>query len=305
MATMTETPETTAQQTIHEYHAEAHVLSGELQRPVQQKIEKHAPVSLKGRRGGHITRAVEDVSIEGLITVKKGFSRVSGSQSVKHNGWVTLSTSILEGLNVFEIVTADRVVAQLSTDHLDDRKSHVPRVTFLGSQFNGLRLSGFPLNLEFDLGICGEKPADDRAYLEESTFLKRIREQAAAIASTKDLPVAVKEQYDKRLATIDELISHGSLNGDGKATSVSCSLVKSIDIRNIPIPGLRAIGNLLLVPEFGVVSLAELEVGVEPVPDFPKPSNYFTLKMFDIQLGCVGHGTLDGGGGNVNGTHKP
>ena len=31
----------------HQYHAEAHVLSGKLERPIEQVIEQHAPVSLK------------------------------------------------------------------------------------------------------------------------------------------------------------------------------------------------------------------------------------------------------------------
>jgi len=308
MATMTETPETMSTEIKYEhmYHAEAHVLSGALERPIEQKIEKHAPVALKDLRGAHLTRSTQDISIEGLISYKRGHTRVSGSRSRKHQGWVTLSTSILEGLNVFEIVTADRVVAQLSTDHLPDNR-YVPRVTFLGTQFNGIRLSGFPINLEIDLGICGDKPAGDRPYLEESSFLRRIREQAetlsGTIAKAKDLPVGIKDQYDKRLATINELISH-SLNGNGKA-SVTCSLVKSIDIRNAPIPGLRTVGNLLLIPEFGTVALGELEVGIEPMTGFTRPSNYFTLRMVDIVLGCVGHGTVQGGGGSVNGGTRP
>src|SRR5258708_39335682 len=110
MATMTETPETTSNQKneppSHEFHAEAHVLSGHLQRPIEQKIEDHAPVSLKGRRSGHLTRETEDVSIEGLVTFERGHTRVSGSKSLKPgHGWVTLSTSILDGLHVIEIVT--------------------------------------------------------------------------------------------------------------------------------------------------------------------------------------------------------
>ena len=63
---MTDTPKADgAVVRSHDYHAEAHVLSGELQRPVEQKIEQHAPVTLKGPRGGHLTRLAEEVSIEG------------------------------------------------------------------------------------------------------------------------------------------------------------------------------------------------------------------------------------------------
>src|SRR5258708_35864145 len=83
----------------HHYHAEAHVLSGDLKRPVEQKIEQHAPVSLKSLRGGHLTRFTEDISIEGLISYKTGHTRVSGSRSLTHNVGETLATALLEGPN--------------------------------------------------------------------------------------------------------------------------------------------------------------------------------------------------------------
>src|ERR1700685_726446 len=117
MATMTEPTAGSAVIPSHDYHAHAHVFTGELKHPIKQKIEPQAPVKLNDRRGGHLTRYAEDVSIEGLITFAKGRTRVSGARSLKNNGWVTLSTSILEGLNVFEVITADRVVSQVSTDH--------------------------------------------------------------------------------------------------------------------------------------------------------------------------------------------
>ena len=91
MATMTEPPAASSVKPSHEYHAEAHVLSGHLQRPIEQKIERQAPVTLNDRRGGHLTRYAEDVSIEGLISFTKGHTRVSGARSLKNNGWVTLS----------------------------------------------------------------------------------------------------------------------------------------------------------------------------------------------------------------------
>jgi len=84
MATMTETPETTTTlKPSHDYHAEAHVLSGHLQRPIEQKIERQAPITLNDRRGGHLTRHAEDVSVEGLISFTKGETRVSGARRRK------------------------------------------------------------------------------------------------------------------------------------------------------------------------------------------------------------------------------
>jgi hypothetical protein len=304
MATMTETPETTSKRKneppSHDYHAEAHVLSGHLQRPVEQKIEQHAPVALKGRRSGHLTRLIEDVSIEGLISFKSGLSRVSGSTSLKHHGWVTLSTSIVEGLNVFEVITADRMVSQVSTEHPLEN-GHFPHVTFLGTQFNNLRVSGFPVALTLNFGICGKKPEGDRSYLEDLPFLKSARKQTEEIAKADDLPKDVKDQYDERLARINELIEGKNGSHEPK---VICSIVESIG--KIPIPGVRSFGHVLVIPDFGTVSLGEIEVGEKKYDlSQERPSNYFELTIIKMKLGCVGTGTVTAGTTAANGTHHP
>ena len=207
MATMTEIPATVGRQTpYHDYHADASVLSAQLQRPIEQKIEPQSPVSLNDRRGGHFTRYVENVSVEGLISFTRGETRVSGSRSKKTNGWVTLSTSIIEGLRVFEIITADRVVSQVSTEHPYE-DGHFPAVTFLGTQFTNLSVGGFPLSLNFKFDICGKRPAGGRSYLQDSTFLNGVRQQTAKIADAKGLPTELKARYDERLANIDQLIA--------------------------------------------------------------------------------------------------
>jgi hypothetical protein len=303
MATMTETPGTTSSQKneppSHEFHAEAHVLSGHLQRPIEQKIERHAPVELKGRRSGHLTRFTEDVSIEGLISFKTGLTRVSGSKSLKHHGWVTLSTSIMEGLNVFEVITADRMVSQVSTEHPLEN-GHFPHVTFLGTQFNNLRVSGLPVALKLNFGICGKKPEGDKSYLRDVDFLKSVRKQTEDIAKADDLPKDVKDQYDERLARINELI--GGKNG-GHEPKVICSIVESID--KIPIPGVRSFGHVLVIPDFGTVSLGEIEVGEKKYDPTGRPSNYFELTTIKMQLGCIGTGIVTAGTTAVNGTHHP
>jgi hypothetical protein len=304
---MTETPETISSQKneppSHEFHAEAHVLSGHLQRPIEQKIEQHAPVELKGRRSGHLTRVTEDVSIEGLISFKSGLTRVSGSKSTKHHGWVTLSTSIMEGLNVFEVITADRMVSQVSTEHPLEN-GHFPHVTFLGTQFNNLRVSGFPVTLKLNFGICGKKPEGDRSYLRDTDFLKSVRKQtesiAKEIAKEKDLPEDLKNEYKKRLAEIDELIGGGS---GGNEPKVTCSIVESID--GIPISVGRAFGHVLVIPDFGTVSLGEIEVGEKKYDPTGRPSNYFELATIKMKLGCVGTGVVVAATAAANGHTRP
>src|SRR6202521_5948307 len=169
-------PEETEEGTerYHVYHAEARVLSGNLKHPINQPIEHHGRVVLeKTRRDGHIRQSVKETTLEGLISFKAGHSRASGTMIEKkdlwgkdHSGWVTLSTSVIEGLNVFEVITADRVVAQVSTEHAME-KGHVPKVTFLGTRFENLRVAGYPVQIELDFTICGNKPEGDRPYLQD------------------------------------------------------------------------------------------------------------------------------------------
>ncbi len=303
MATMTEPQTATSVKPSHKYHAEAHVLSGHLQRPIEQKIERHAPVTLHDQRGGHLTRITEDVSIEGLITFTKGQTRVSGARSLKHNGWITLSTSVLEGLNVFEIITADRLVSQVSTDHPYEN-GHVPHVTFLGTQFTNFQVGGFPVTLTLNLGICGERrPAAGRSYLQDPKFLGRVKDQTEIIAGDPKLPKELKDQYDKKLVYINELISTADSEYRGRHEPITCSLVQSIG--DIPIPGVQIFGHVLLIPEFGMVSLGEVEVGETEGEDPKKPNPYFELTNIKMKLGCVGHGNASAGTSKANGETKP
>jgi len=311
MATMTEVPQKKLGRNTpyHDYHADAHVLSGHLKRPVEQKIEEVAQLSLRDRRGGHFTRFSEVTNVEGLISFEKGKTRVSGSRSAKHGGWVTLSASIMEGLNSFEVITADRIISQVSTDH-PQNDGHYPHVTFLGSQFNNLRVSGFPVALTFNFGICGKRPADDRSYLRDTGFLEGIKRQTEKIAKANDLPQDLRVIYDERLKNIEQLISVACKGGwTNDEPRIVCSLIESIG--EIPIPGVRSYGHVLVIPEFGSVSLGEIIVGEKNYEDEDnsedelKPSVYFQLTGITMNMGCVGHGTAMGSVATANGRHKP
>lgn len=308
MAIMTDTPETvSAVIPTHDFHAEAHVLSGHLQRPINQKIEPQAPITLNDRRGGHFSRRADFVSIEGLISFTKGETRVSGARSLKNNGWVTLSTSIVEDLKVFEIITADRLVSQVSTDH-PYKDGHVPHVTFLGTQFKNLRVGGFEPVLKLNLGICGDRPTGGKSYFQDPTFLRGVKDQTEKIAKASGLPKELKEQYDEKLAYLKKLISAGDA-GDkaaGEAGShepITCSLVQSIG--EIPIPGVQTFGHILVIPEFGTVALGEIEVSEKIYEKSERPCVSFELTSIKMKLGCVGDGAASAAAVTANGRTKP
>jgi len=294
------------------FHGEAHVLSGQLQRPVEQRIEKHAEIILRDQKDGHLTRFTEEVNIEGLVSFQSGRTRVSGSRSLKNDpknhGFVTVATSVVEGLNVFEVITADRIVAQVSTDYpmdsgrkdKDGRTEHAnyPHVTFLGTHFDNVRVNGGLLTLKLNLGIIGEREGDT-SYLSHRSFLDRARKQTERIANAKDLPEHLQREFADRLKAMDKL--KGS-----REPKITFSIVENIDnLDAIPIPGVKVVGHVLILPHFGTVSLGEVNVS-EVLDEYSDiPSNYFELTMLQINMGCVGHGTVTGAVAAANGGHGP
>jgi hypothetical protein len=311
----------------HVYHAGAHLLSGELEHPIKQPIEHYGNVVIeKTRRESLFSESVGATSVEGLISFQAGHTRVIGSQlkhkkdifGNDHSGWITQSTSVLEGFNVGDVLTADRLVAQISTEHPLTYPGHVPKVTFLGTRFENLRVAGYPVQVELNLGFCGDRPQGDRPYLEDSGFLERVQGQLSSIADAEGLPEHLEKQYDAKIAYINDLKKRGieGSNGGRKGYSkLQCSLVKSI--APIPIPGVKVFGNMIFIPDFGTISLAEVEVGIEAVEDgFPHNSgtgsssepdgaSYFTLHMLNMRLGCPIVGTAQAGTAALNGQTKP
>jgi hypothetical protein len=290
----------------YEFYPKAHVLSGHLQRPVEQKIEKHAEIVLT-EQDSHLTRFIEEVDIEGLVSFKSGQTRVSRSASLKNDpknhGYVTTSTSVVEGLNVFEVVTAERVVAQVSTDYPADsgRKgkdgkpepANYPHLTFLGTQFNNVQVNGGLLTLKLNLGMMGEREGDT-SYLAHRGFLERAGAQAEKVAAGAGiLPPDLQTEYRARVTAINNLIK------GVREPKVTFSIVDNIDnLDAIPIPGVKVVGgHVLVIPHFGTVPLGEVDVSdvLHKAADGPEiKGNYFELTMFKINMGCVAAGTVTG-----------
>jgi hypothetical protein len=297
----------------HVYHAEAYMLRGEIEHPIRQPIQEYGRVVLEQtRRESLITQSVGETNIEGLISFKRGHTRVIGTQvrqkrdifGQDHAGWVTLSTGAIEGYNVVDTVTADSVVAQLSTEH-PMADGLVPRVNFIGTRFENLRVGGVPVEVELDLAFCGPKPEGDRHYLQDRNFLNNVQRQLDGFAEADDLPEGLEKKYGAQIAYIDDLKKRTKENlmrvvpKDGGHPKLHFSLVKKI--KPIPLPGVRVFGNHIFIPNFGTVALAEVEVGIQNEPSNfrhrkddrpprqpmePSGSNYFTLDMLKMHLGC-------------------
>src|SRR5450631_160572 len=279
---------------VHTFHAEASVLDAQLQRPLQQDVRPQAFAKLP-REGGYLSERAENFRLEGVISFRSAYTQVAGNLSAKpDHGWVTLATSVIEGLNVLDVVTADRVVAQISTEH-PLLVGHVPSVTFLGTRFENLKIAGHDVRPTLNLDMCGQTPAGDKPYLLDAAFMAQVSKQNETLVAASSLPESVRSNYRGKLPDSAQLRKEWDAFIAGKRpkpkAAVECSLVASLGATN----PWNSAGHVIEVPEFGRVFLAELKVDCDT----------FGLTMIRLDMGCVAHGGTQASTAVVNGTTRP
>jgi hypothetical protein len=269
----------------HTYYAEAVSFEGHLRLPFAQEIHPQNHVLLS-ERGGYNTSHSENFRLGGVISYKAAYTQVGGNLDDKpDHGWNTLATSVIEGLNVMDVVTADRIVSQISTDH--PLEGYVPTVTFLGSRFENLRIAGHPVKLDFNPDMLGPKPANDAPYSSDPAFLDRVSRQYDRIRGQKNLPDEIARRYN-------QLPSLSS-----SRESIECSLVNQSEGSY---PG-RSYGHVIDVPHFGKIYLANLhlhQADFDTKTGIPKKTT-LSLSMIRMEMGCTGSGTGSGGTTKTNG----
>ena len=274
---------------VHSYHAEATVLEGQLQLPLDQEIKPQAYLKIP-ERGGYLSQRTKDFRLGAAVSFKSAYTQVAGNKDVKSgHGWSTLATSVVEGLNVLDIVTADRVVGQIAIEH--PLVGYVPHVTFLGTRFENLRIAGHPVKLDLDLDILGPKPEKDAPYSKAPGLSDRVAKQHDGVRAHPSLLAELIGRY-RGIASFPE-----------KPNAIECSLVNSADGS---FPG-RSFGHVIEVPNFGTIVLAALRLDqsdYQADTGIPK-STLFSLTMIELRMGCLAGGKLQVVSTHANGTSHP
>jgi hypothetical protein len=274
----------------HHYNAEAAVLSGHLRLPIAQEILPQTHAALP-EEGGYFSQRAERYRLESVISMQNSYTHVTGNRSSKPGqGWTTLTTTVIEGLNVMEVVTADRIVGQIITEH--PLVGYVPTINFLGTRFENLRVAGFPVNLEFDMNVLDPKPANDTAYTADSGLIARVKGMLNRVGDREVLPDALRERYNQLSSTL------GTAQEE-----VECSLIKSA---TGTFPG-TASGHVIRVRDFGAIVLGKVVIRHEdfiPGTSIPKKTTV-RLTMIDFHFGCAIDGSSSVGTGSSNGGTSP
>jgi hypothetical protein len=273
----------------HHYFAEASVLSGHLELPLEQHIKPQAYTKLNPE-GGYLAQQAENYRLESVISFRSAHTQVSGNRDVKPgHGWATLSTTSIEKLNVLDVLTADLVVGQIMTEH--PLVGYVPHISFLGTRFENLRIAGHPVDLHLDMDVLGAKPDGDAPYTLDAGVQSRVSAQYKEVLGSADLPAEVGERYNRLASDL------------GKPETVDCSLVQKTAGG---FPG-HCFGHVIRVPNFGTITLARLHLKHEDFvtgTSIPKKTTLH-LTMLDLKLGCAIAGNSKLGTLSNNGATEP
>jgi hypothetical protein len=248
------------------YQASASPLGGQMTQPFARPLPSPASSALSAA-GGFASSESEAFNHENIVSFKAARTRISGHEAPDGKEFSTLVTAVVEGLNILEIVTATRVVAQLSVAFPKDGSAR--RIATAGSQFEGLRVAG----RDAELTLNG-------ALLDSTATVEQIRgfgeRQFNAFKGSAWLTARYGWTRTRR-----------GKNGDVGLTM--CSLVNAID----EIDG--GLGHIIAIPDFGRIFLGELLVSQGSVQ----------LSMVRAELGCNVHATLTASTAGTGGTMMP
>jgi hypothetical protein len=274
----------------HHYNAEATILSGHLQLPLVQQIKPQAQANLPVE-GGYLSQRADNYRLESVLSFRSAYTQVAGNLSTKPGqGWTTLTTTAIDGLNVLDVVSADRVVGQIITEH--PLVGYVPTVSFLGTRFENLRIAGHPVDLDVDLNILGTKPENDAPYTQHQGLIERISSQLGRIREHADLPAELHERYNRLSSTLGSPQEEAECSVVNRATGA--------------FPGVSS-GHVITIPDFGVIILGKLTIKHEdykPGTGIPRKTTV-QLTMIDLHLGCAAAGSVPVGTGSSNGGTEP
>jgi hypothetical protein len=266
----------TGSERFHYYHADANALGGSIHRPLKKVIPAQASVSLPAA-GGYSSARSGAFHFENLVSCTGSFCRVGGSVDARSGDATTLVTAVVEGLNLLDIITAERVVSQISTERPPD--GHIARVTFVGSQFFGLRVAGFPVEPIINLNVLAP-PYDGpkRPWLKNEKLLTSIRDQHDQRTSG---PHGKPDWLIRRYGWVqsnDEISNHGHL------------LASLVDGFKGIIPG-KTWGHIVEIPGVGKFYFGEVSVY----------DHMFRLTMVRGEIGSPTGGEVSGGTTGSNG----
>jgi hypothetical protein len=125
------------------YHANGFALGGRITQPLEQEINSHAATALS-IVGGLASAKADSYRLKDLISYRSAHTYISGIQNndTRHS---TVVNTVVEDLNILDVITADAVIGRLSSTHEDGQPA---KIILLGSTFQNLKIAGKPVEVD-------------------------------------------------------------------------------------------------------------------------------------------------------------
>jgi hypothetical protein len=224
------------------------------------------------------------------VSFKEAYSEVGGSYDDCHETYTTHAWSVLEGVNIADMLTADRVVSRLAIYYPAHGKDE-PSFDITGSYFENLRIAGHKVEVRLDTKL----------HHDHDTYGKLAKAHQEKTSDPLLLGKGLEKLNDSELEDLEN--TYHALTGmseivkqwDGTRPA-DCGMYRLSVANQITFDWdseVKAFGSIICIPKFGVIRLGEMVVH--------KHSR--NLVMFMVQMCSSGHGTTSGGGtGGSGGT---
>lgn len=199
------------------FHGHGHALSGEFRHPLWSIIPAQASASLSSI-GGIAVAHGENFHFQDFVCFKSAHTHISGKRR-RDETFVTHASTVVQGLNILGMVTAERIVSRLTSIH--NPKEPEGHIIAEDSRIEGLKING----------------EDVKVILRHDLLVKckTFSDLVKGIAGDKKSGKIVALDEDRKVAI--------------------CSLVEKIETR---LKGVDAKRHLIEVKDFGKIFLAEV-----------------------------------------------
>lgn len=272
--------------TQYVYNASAYGFAAELERPAKHSIPAQA-ASVLPASGGRGNARVHDFKFDGIISVKDAYSEVGGSFDEDHDLHTSYAFAVLDGVNVADVLTADRVVSRV-TIYASEAAGVEPQFSISGSHFENLKIAGH----QFDIKLATDEFHNLQTYSEIDGKSAIKWQSGSKLGELKEKELEALEDDYHGLSKMAALVKASKPNGKGQnGAGYLLSPANHPDLTYGVSSEILVYGNIIFIPKFGLIRLAEMVVH--------KYSRVLT--MFRVQMCSAGSGSSDGGGAGGGG----
>ncbi len=280
------------------YLASAYGLSGQYDRPTKHSIPMQASTALHPG-GGRGSDRVSNFKSEGFLSFDEAYVEVGGSYDEENDKHAIYASAVVEGLNVGDVLTADRVVARMylyAPGENNDSSEHTWDIT--GSHYDNLCIAGHKVEVKLATLVFHEhdtytKVAESHHKAKSDDWLLGSKLGGLKASELKDL----ENEYSALRGMSKMVAEWKKTNGRPKDRgSYFFSPVNNLDMeKQTGKTELEQYGSIICIPKFGVIRLAELVI-------HPHTRH---LNMVHVQMCSSGSGGGGGVGTSTGGSRPP